>query len=305
MITALCLNPSLDRTVYVERLERGGTNRVLREQTVPGGKGVNVARMMASFGLLSQAALFLGREDERLMEETLSGWGCGMRAVMLDGALRVNIKVMDQSRGEITELNAPGSPVNDRQLEAMEDLVIESAAQSRWLCLCGSLPPGCPDGYYARLIRGVRRRAPACRIALDASGESFRLALREGPDLIKPNLDELSAFAGYPIGDIDEAPRSIEALREGGAKDIILSMGARGARLYAGGTILLVSGLKVPVATTVGAGDAMLSGYIAGLEEGLSRKEAFRLAAAAAAARVAGQEERREEYVRLIGVREE
>ena len=305
MITALCLNPSLDRTVYVERLERGGTNRVLREQTVPGGKGVNVARMMASFGLFSQAALFLGREDERLMEETLTGWGCGMRAVILDGALRVNIKVMDQSRGEITELNAPGSPVNDRQLEAMEDLVIESAAQSRWLCLCGSLPPGCPDGYYARLIRGVRLRAPGCRIALDASGESFRLALREGPDLIKPNLDELSAFAGYPIGDIDEAPQSIEALREGGARDIILSMGARGARLYAGGTVLHASGLRVPVATTVGAGDAMLSGYIAGLEEGLSRKEAFRLAAAAAAARVAGQEERREEYVRLIGVREE
>ena len=305
MITALCLNPSLDRTVYVERLEIGGTNRVLREQTVPGGKGINVARMMASFGLPSRAALLLGGEDERLMEETLSGWGCGMRAVMLDGALRVNIKVMDQSRGEITELNAPGSPVNDRQLEAMEDLVIESAAQSRWLCLCGSLPPGCPDGYYARLIRGVRLRAPGCRIALDASGESFRLALREGPDLIKPNLDELSAFVGYPIGDIDEAPRSIEALREGGARDIILSMGARGARLYAGGTVLHASGLKVPVATTVGAGDAMLSGYIAGLEEGLSRKEAFRLAAAAAAARVAGQEERREEYVRLIGVREE
>ena len=305
MITALCLNPSLDRTVYVERLERGGTNRVLREHTVPGGKGVNVARMMASFGLLSQAAMFLGREDERLMEETLTGWGCGMRAVILDGALRVNIKVMDQSRGEITELNASGSPVNDRQLEEMEELVIESAAQSRWLCLCGSLPPGCPDGYYARLIRGVRRRAPACRIALDASGESFRLALREGPDLIKPNLDELSAFAGYTIGDIDEAPRSIEALMQGGARDIILSMGARGARLYAGGTVLHASGLKVPVATTVGAGDAMLSGYIAGLEEGLSRKEAFRLAAAAAAARVAGQEERREEYVRLIGVREE
>ena len=154
MITALCLNPSLDRTVYVECLERGGTNRVLREQTVPGGKGVNVARMMASFGLFSQAALFLGREDERLMGETLSLWGCGMRAVILDGALRVNIKVMDQSRGEITELNASGSPVNDRQLEAMEDLVIESAAQSRWLCLCGSLPPGCPEEYYARLIRG-------------------------------------------------------------------------------------------------------------------------------------------------------
>ena len=305
MITALCLNPSLDRTVYVERLEIGGTNRVLREQTVPGGKGVNVARMMASFGLPSRAALFLGREDERLMEETLSGWGCGMRAVMLDGALRVNIKVMDQSRGEITELNAPGSPVNDRQLEAMEDLVIESAAQSRWLCLCGSLPPGCPEEYYARLIRGVRRRAPGCRIALDASGESFRLALREGPDLIKPNLDELSAFAGYTIGDIDESPRSIEALMQGGARDIILSMGARGARLYAGGTVLHASGLKVPVATTVGAGDAMLSGYIAGLEEGFSRKEAFRLAAATAIARVAGQEERREEYVRLIGVREE
>ena len=305
MITALCLNPSLDRTVYVERLERGGTNRVLREQTVPGGKGVNVARMMASFGLPSRAALFLGREDERLMEETLSLWGCGMRSVMLDGALRDNIKVMDQSRGEITELNASGSPVNDRQLEAMEDLVIESAAQSRWLCLCGSLPPGCPEEYYARLIRGVRLRAPGCRIALDVSGESFRLALREGPDLIKPNLDELSAYTGYAIEDADDARRGIEALRKGGAGDIILSMGARGARLYAGGAVLHASGLKVPVVTTVGAGDAMLSGYIAGLEEGLSRKEAFRLAAAAAAARVAGQEERREEYVRLIGVREE
>ena len=304
MITALCLNPSLDRTVYVERLERGGTNRVLREHTVPGGKGVNVARMLASFGLPSQTALFLGRDDERLMEETMSRWGCGMRAVMLDGAMRVNIKVMDQARSEITELNASGSHVTEGQLEEMEELVIESAAQSRWLCLCGSLPPGCPEGYYARLIRGVKLRVPGCRIALDASGESFRLALREGPDLIKPNLDELSAFAGYPVSDVDQAPGSIEALREGGARDIILSMGARGARLYAGGIVLHASGLKVPVATTVGAGDAMLSGYIAGLERGLPQKEAFRLAAASSAARVAGQEEHREEYIPLIDIRE-
>ncbi len=304
MITSLCLNPSLDKTLYVKQLERGGTNRVLREQTVPGGKGVNVGRMAASFELEAEVLLFLGREDEKLMAKTLAGWGCAMGAVLLSGHLRVNIKVMDERREEITELNAAGSPVTAEQLDEMEALVAACAVRSSWLCLCGSLPPGCPDDYYARLIRAAREKAPGCRIALDAAGESFRLALKQGPDLIKPNLDELSAFMGQTIKDIDQAGAGIDALRLSGAKDIILSMGARGARLYTADAVFHSTGLKVPVVTTVGAGDAMLAAYVAGIERYMTAREAFRLALAAAAARVAGEENRRMDYLARVKLRD-
>ena len=304
MITALCLNPSLDKTLHIALLERGGTNRVLREETVAGGKGVNVTRIAASFGLEARALLFLGRDDEKLMADTLSGWGCAMSAVTLPGRLRVNIKVMDESRGEVTELNTAGSPVGPGELDEMEALTAACAANSRWLCLSGSLPPGCPDDYYARLIRAVRRAAPDCRIALDAPGTSFRPALREGPDLIKPNLDELSAFAGFSVEDREGADAGIAALRAGGAKDIILSMGADGALLYAEGSALYAPGLKLPVATTVGAGDAMLAGYIAGKEKGYKAREAFRLALATAAARVAENETRRAELLPQVEIKE-
>ena len=270
MITALCLNPSLDRTVYVERLERGGTNRVLREQTVPGGKGVNVARMMASFGLPSRAALFLGREDERLMEETLSGWGCGMRAVMLDGALRVNIKVMDQSRGEITELNAPGSPVNDRQLEAMEDLVIESAAQSRWLCLCGSLPPGSPVDWYVKLT--TMARSVGVKVVVDSHGPALDAVVAAAettpPDLISPNVAELQQVTGQSIrsalvaGDLEPAIEAVMDLRERGVPCVLATLGARGALLSCEDGLWYGEPEPVQPVSVAGAGDAALAGML-------------------------------------------
>ncbi len=304
MITALCLNPSLDKTLHVARLERGGTNRILREETAAGGKGVNVARMAASFGLEARALLFLGRDDEKLMSDALSLWGVDMSAVMLPGGLRVNIKVMDESRGEITELNAAGSPVGPGELSEMEALTAACAANSRWLCLSGSLPPGCPDDYYARLIRAARKAAPGCRIALDAAGESFRAALCEEPDLVKPNLDELSAFSGFTVTGKEGAAESIAALVAGGAREILLSMGSGGALLYTKDQALYSPGLKVHVATTVGAGDAMLAGYIAGKETGQTDRGAFRLALASAAARVAGKEGQSKAYLTQIDIKE-
>lgn len=304
MITAVCLNPSLDKTLYVKDFQQGATNRVLRGQQAPGGKGVNVSRLLASFSLETQTLMFLGQHDRLLMEEALSAWGCALSAVMLPGRLRVNVKVMDESRTQVTELNTQGNPVAAQQLEEMQRLVLQAARQSRWLCLCGSLPPGCPSDYYARLIREVRQKAPGCRVALDCSGESLNLALREGPDLVKPNLEELSAFAGRPIENLEQAEQAVRALQAGGASEVILSLGAKGARLYSGQERYFAPGLSLPVVTTVGAGDAMLAGYIAGREQGLSAREAFRLSAASAAALIAGQPGSRDQYLALAEVRQ-
>ncbi len=303
MITALCLNPSLDRTLSVRGFRPGETNRVEDERTAPGGKGVNVARLLACLGAEAQALLFLPEDGRAAMEGALREAGCGLLGVPLPGSLRVNLKVLDTVNARVTELNAPGLAPSKEAMEAMERLAVSAARGSRWLCLCGSLPPGCPEDYYARLMRAVRAEAPGCRVAVDVSGPALEAALREGPDLIKPNIEELSDLSSRPLANLQEALAAAGALPGRGAGAILLSLGGEGAALLTEGLRLFVPALRLEVASTVGAGDAMLAGYIAGTEQGLAPVEAFRLSAACAAARVAGDEKEWRDFLARVEVR--
>lgn len=303
MITALCLNPSLDRTLSVRDFRPGETNRVEAESTVPGGKGVNVARLLSCLGAEAQALLFLPESGREAMEGALGAAGCGLLSVPLPGSLRVNLKVLDTVNARVTELNAPGLAPSKEAMDAMERLAVSAARGSRWLCLCGSLPPGCPDDYYARLTRAVKARAPGCRVALDVSGPALEAALREGPDLIKPNIEELSALCARRPAGLQEALAAAEGLLGRGAGAVMLSLGGEGAALLGEGLRLFAPALRLEVASTVGAGDAMLAGYIAGGERGLAPEEAFRLSAACAAARVAGDEKRWRDFLSRAEVR--
>lgn len=304
MITTVCLNPSIDRTVWVDRLVPGGTNRVRREARAPGGKGVNTARALAAQGIPACAAVLLGSEDAAGMEAYLFSCGCRMRAVTIEGTMRVNVKVFDESRDEVTEINASGPAISADTIDAATGMIVDCARESEWLVLSGSMPPGCPADYYARLIRKVRAAAPGCRVALDAEGESFRLGVLEGPDFAKPNRHELSLFLGKGAmceADILEGAR---ALRRAGVGTVIISMGAEGAMLCAQTGCAVAPAVAVPVQTTVGSGDAMLAGYIAAKTAGLGDMDAFRRSITAATANVAGEHGRGDVYLSRVTVRE-
>ena len=285
MITAVSLNPSIDRTAEVERFTPGGLNRVLRQTDVAAGKGVNVALAAAALGERSACVGLMYREGGGLFERRLAGAGVEGEFAWREGAVRVNVKVFDRARGEITELNASGTPVDGALLGEVEALVRRRARGSDYLALTGSLPPGCPADFYRTLAR-IGAEA-GCRVILDADGERLRLGLETKPFLIKPNRYELELLTGRKLDTVDALlGAALECVR-GGVGVAAVSMGGEGALITDGRIALRAPGVRVEVRSTVAAGDSMIAGLAAGFARGGSLEDAFRLGVAAATARCA------------------
>lgn len=284
MITAVCLNPAIDRTVSVPALTPGGLNRVTASRSDAGGKGVNVAVTLARLGEEAACLCFLPRENGRLIEEKLAAEGVEGAGVALEGAVRTNLKVLDASKSEITEINESGAPAGPAQLGDMAALIGTYAARSDYLVLSGSLPPGCPASFYREVMERI---APLpCRVVLDADAGRLREGLKAKPFLIKPNLHELSELTGEALDGLADIDRAARALVEGGVGVVAVSMGGDGAFITDGETALFAPRVAVEARSTVGAGDAMIAGLTAGLRRALPLEETFRLAVACATASV-------------------
>ncbi|MBO4299670.1 MAG: 1-phosphofructokinase [Clostridia bacterium] len=283
MITCVCLNPAVDRTVSVPTLTPGGLNRVAASRSDAGGKGVNVAVTLARLGMDAACLSFLPRENGRLIEEKLASEGVAGASVTLEGAIRTNLKVFDESRREITEINESGAPVNEKALADMAALIAGYAERSDFLVLSGSLPPGCPPSFY----RDVMESAPrACRCVLDADANRLREGLKARPFLIKPNLHELRELTGEPLNGLSDINRAARSLVGQGVGVVAVSMGGEGAFITDGRVSLRAPRVDVAVRSTVGAGDAMIAGLVSGLSRGLTLEQTFRLGVACATASV-------------------
>ena len=168
MISCVSLNPSIDRTLALERFEQGGLNRVLSQTDVAAGKGVNVALAASALGEQTACIGFMYREGGALFEHRLREGGVQSDFLWCEGAVRVNVKVFDRSKGEITELNSSGTPVSGAQLDQMRALSLRHARSAACLVLSGSLPPACPVDFYRTLARDAAQ--VGCRVILDADG---------------------------------------------------------------------------------------------------------------------------------------
>ena len=283
MITSVSLNPSIDRTLGVENFTTGGLNRVLSQTDVAAGKGVNVALAAAALGADSECIGFMYQEGGSLFEKRLHQGNVHSDFLWCNGAVRVNVKVFDRSRGEITELNSSGTPVTEAQLEEMTRLVREHARKSDMLILSGSLPPACPVDYYK--ILAAAAEGENCRVILDADGERLRAGIQARPFLIKPNRYELELLTGRKLDSIDLLLEAAQDCIRAGVGAVAVSMGGEGALITDGKTALRTPGLKVEVKSTVAAGDSMIAGMAVGLSKGASLENAFRLGVAAATAR--------------------
>ncbi len=284
MITAVCLNPAIDRTASVAALTPGGLNRVIASRSDAGGKGVNVAVTLARLGEEATCLCFLPRENGRLVEEKLAAEGVACAGVALEGAIRTNLKILDESKAEITEINESGAPVNARQLDDMAALIAVHAAKSDYLVLSGSLPPGCPASFYREIMERVA--SLPCRCVLDADANRLREGLTARPFLIKPNLHELTELTGAEFSGLDDIDRAARALVDRGVGVVAVSMGGDGAFVTDGAVSLFAPPVAVRARSTVGAGDAMIAGLTAGFARGLPLDEAFRLGVACATAGV-------------------
>lgn len=285
MITTVCLNPCIDKTVSVSALIPGGLNRIRSARIDAGGKGVNVAVTLSRLGLETRCALFLPEAGSAPLTDRLRAEGVAVGAVAVPGALRTNLKVFDESESRITELNESGAPVTDAALEDMMR-VIEGCARSgsELVVLSGSLPPACPADYYRTVIERMNRLNVRC--ALDADGLRLRAGLEARPFLVKPNRDELEELTGEPLRTINDIARAARGLVERGVGIAAVSLGAQGALIADERDVYCAPRLEIPVRSTVGAGDAMCAGLCAGIARGDSLEEIFRLGMACAGAAV-------------------
>ncbi|RMB61712.1 1-phosphofructokinase [Tessaracoccus antarcticus] len=269
MIVTVTPNPSIDRTVTVEQLEVGGINRAISSRLDPGGKGVNVSRALSANGCPTLALVPLGGPDGRLLESLLEEANVEFTVVHLSGITRTNVAVVDPS-GTTTKINEQGPVLTTQELSSLRAAVLASAAGGEWLALCGSLPPGAPESWFADIID-----AHPARVAIDASGAAFRHAVAAGPDLIKPNLEELEELVGRGLSTLGDVLNAARTVVERGVGMVVVSLGSAGALAVTVEGHWFASALVTAPLSTVGAGDCLLAGLLQALQMGKSPQDAL------------------------------
>ncbi|CAL9523753.1 1-phosphofructokinase [Streptomyces sp. enrichment culture] len=259
MILTVTPNPSLDRTYEVPSLDRGEVVRATGERVDPGGKGVNVSRAVAAAGRRTVAVLPLGGAPGALVAGLLDAQGIEAAPVPVAGATRSNI-ALAESDGVLTKINAPGPELTAAEQELLLDTVLRRAGGADWIACCGSLPRGLAPSWYAELV--ARVHAAGVRIALDTSGPALLAALRERPDVVKPNAVELAEAVGRPLTTVGDAVKAAEELRAAGARAVLASLGADGQLLVDDDGAWFGSAPVDTVRSNVGAGDSSLAGFL-------------------------------------------
>jgi 1-phosphofructokinase len=266
MIVTLTANPSLDRTVALPgALQRGRVQRATSVHSDPGGKGVNVARVVTAAGRVAVAVLPGSHDDPLVL--ALREVGVTHRAVPVAGRVRVNLTLTEPD-GTTTKVNDPGLALDREVLDALAEAVLREAAGARWAVLSGSLPPGVPDDWYAELVAALQGSGAA--VAVDTSGAPLNALLAPGvtflPDLLKPNGEELAELVGTPDRDLESDPaaaaEAAATLVERGVGAVLATLGAAGAVLVTPEGSWSATPPPVQARSTVGAGDSALAGYV-------------------------------------------
>lgn len=290
MILTVTLNTALDITYRVRSLRPHTSHRVTEVVERPGGKGLNVARVLAALGHEVTVTGFTGGATGRAVQDRLTTVpGLVDALVPVTGATRRTIAVVDERSGDTTQLNEPGPTVTPAEWsafqEAYEDLVPSVSA----VALCGSLPPGVPVGAYAGLIRTAK--AAGVPVLLDTSGEALRRGVAARPDILKPNADELAELTGS-----HDPLRATQDARRRGARAVVASLGGDGLLATTPEGRWRATPPTHLHGNPTGAGDSVAAGLLSGLVQQLPWPDrlsrAVALAAATVLAPVAGEFDR-------------
>ncbi len=259
MIVTVTLNPSLDRTLEVDRLERGAVIRTSAPTLEAGGKGVNVTRALAANGVPSLAILPVGGSEGGELRRQLEDAGVTSRCVPVAGRTRSNITVAETD-GTVTKLNEPGSALTPVELSALTDVVADATSAGDWVVISGSVPPEFTSDQLIALASGVADLG--AHLAIDTSGDALVASLAARPRLIKPNRAELSEIAGVELASIAEVIDAATRVRERGVDLVLVSLGADGAVLVGPAGVVVGESRVDRPRSTVGAGDCFLAGFL-------------------------------------------
>lgn len=282
MILTVGMSPCVDVTVRLNKFALGKTNVAGEKIVTYAGKANNVALGVSRLGGAAFVTGFMYNENGSLFEKALDKEGIPFSFIWNPGRVRENYKFID-GKGVLTEVNEEGREVAGEKLRDLLDFVRVQAAKSEAAVISGGAPKGTPASFYKDLITAAKG---AKIVAADTYGDRLKAALEAGVDLIKPNLDELSATLGGEFSARNEQLAGARALAKAGAKHVLLSLGGEGSILTDGEETYYAEGVRVAVESTVGAGDAMLAAATKSLAEGLPLAEILRRAVAAGTASV-------------------
>lgn len=280
MIYTVTLNPSIDYVINLEHLETGQVNRVKDENVYPGGKGINVSRVLKNLGHDNVATGFVSDFTGGFIINSLDDLNVKSDFIKLDnGFTRINVKIKSD---EETEINGGGPHISDKKLEELFDKLSE-LKEGDILVLAGSIPSTLKEDLYEKIMEHIKGNN--VKVVVDATKNLLLNVLKYNPFLIKPNNHELEEIFNVKLENVEEIAVYGKELQKMGARNVLVSMGKDGALLITEDKEVFISNVpKGSVINSVGAGDSMVAGFISGYTNSNSYEEALKLGAASGSA---------------------
>ena len=283
MIYTVTLNPTLDITYVLEEISYEESVKAVEVITTPGGKGINVSRVLKAMSTDSVAMALIGGFTGAEVLDLLHQEGLILQIVKIAGETRTNVIILGKNDGHELVIRAPGPPVEGLKIDRISNLIMNTTRVPEMMVLSGSLPQGVDDDTYYRLTMEGKSRGVG--VILDASGEPLREGLKAAPLLIKPNRTELEELAGCKLKDQRQILDYCRDLISRGIGIVVVSLGKDGA-LMVTGDVALKGTVPFIDADTVGAGDSMVAGMVMGLTRSLPIEDVFHMGLACSVATV-------------------
>jgi 6-phosphofructokinase 2 len=284
-IVTVTINPAIDIFVNVARVEPTRKLRCSAPKRDPGGGGINVARVAHRLGSSVTAIYPTGGAIGKLLHRLVEREGIDSLVTPSHVETRENFTAYEETTGEQYRFVLPGSALHRAEWEAVLHKLTTLPEKPKFVVASGSVPPGVPEDFFARVARQAKQLGAQC--VIDTSGSALKTALIEGVALIKPNLVELSDLVGAPLDTEDARVAACRKLiTDGRVEAVALTLGEQGALLVTADKVYRAQPMSIEPVSTVGAGDSFLGGLVAALAANNPLQQAFRVAVAAGSAAV-------------------
>lgn len=284
MIITLTMNPAMDQTIYVDKIENGTWKHVYKTMMDPGGKGINVSKTIQMLGGESIATGFLGGLVGAEIKNQLESSGIRTDFVTIKNDTRINLKIVEQS-GCVTERNGEAPNVSAEEVKLLMKKIEAYASSGNIIVFSGSIPLSVSEQLFGNMLKTVKEKG--AKVVVDTSGVYLKQAILQVPFLIKPNKEELmQLFEIENHQGVDEIIKKAKELCAKGIEHVIVSLGSEGALFFTKNQWVYRPALNVSVKSTVGAGDSMVAGFLYGINQAQDYDTLLDLAMATSAAAV-------------------
>lgn len=280
MVYTITFNPAVDYIIYAESIEQGKINKASSEEICYGGKGINVSVVLTELGIKNVAWGFIAGFTGKAIEDGLSSAGVETDFIKLKSGLsRINVKLRSE---EETDINTNGPDISSEEIEMLFKKT-DNIKNNDYLILAGSIPKSLPVDIYEKLLKRLENKK--VNIVVDCTKKLLLNTLKYKPFLIKPNIEEISEIFEKDIKTYDDIVINAEILQKKGARNVLVSMGENGLVFVSeDGKAIIMPAIKGKTVNTVGAGDSMVAGFVAGYIEKADFNHALSLGTAAGAA---------------------